>query len=130
MHIDSLGFSVCQANGESEISYLLFADVTLISCKAQSDQLLYLRCVLLCFVAILRLKVNLAKSKQVQGGELRNVEELMAFLGCKVFFFPATYLGLPLGAQFELRSIWDGVLKRLGENPQGGREYIFLRDKD
>lgn len=87
MLIDSLGFSVCQANGESEISYLLVADVTLISCKAQSDQLLYLRCVLLCFVVILRLKVNLAKSKQVLVGELRNVEELMMFLGCKVFFF-------------------------------------------
>lgn len=37
-------------------------------------------------------------------------------LGCKLSFLALKYQGLPLGAHFKLRNMWDGVLERIQEN--------------
>lgn len=58
-----------------EIFHLLFVDYTLIFYGAESDQLLDLGCVLLCFKTISGLKVNLSKSKLVPVEEVRALEE-------------------------------------------------------
>lgn len=108
------GFSVgSNANGLTTISHLLFADDTLIFCEANGEQIQTLRAVLLCFQAISGLKVNLNKSELVPVGEVHNIQQLADFLGCKVVALPIKYLGLPLGASFKAKHIWDGVVEKI-----------------
>jgi hypothetical protein len=47
------------------VSHLLFANDTLIFCDPNVEQFRDLRCLLLCFEAVLELKINLSKSKIV-----------------------------------------------------------------
>jgi hypothetical protein len=35
------------------------------------------------------------------------------YLGCGVATLPVKYLGLPLGASFKAKHIWDGVLEKM-----------------
>jgi hypothetical protein len=85
-------------------------DDTLVFCGANPDQLCFLRMLFLCFEAVLGLKINLAKSVLVPVGCVDNVDGLASIVGCGVFSLPLKYLGLPLGASFKAKSIWDGVL--------------------
>ena len=39
--------------------------------------------------------------------------ELVALLGCSMSSLPMTYLGLPLGAKFKDRAIWNSILERM-----------------
>ena len=41
------------------------------------------------------------------------MEELVALLGCRQSSLPMTYLGLPLGAKFKDRAIWNSILERM-----------------
>jgi hypothetical protein len=108
------GFSVGSRLSEVvNISHLLFADDTLVFCGANSDHLRYLRVLFLCFEAVSRLKVNLAKSVLVLVGNVDNVDGLASILGCGVSSLPMKYLGLPLGTSFKAKSIWDGVLEKI-----------------
>lgn len=68
----------------SLISHLLFADKTLIFCEANFDQIQAIRSLLLCFEAVLGLKMNLAKPEIVPVGDIINVESLASTLGCKI----------------------------------------------
>jgi hypothetical protein len=58
------------------VSHLLFAYDTLIFCDPNVEQFRDLRCLLLCFEAISRLKINLSKSEIVPVGDIGDVEEL------------------------------------------------------
>lgn len=69
-----------------------------------------LRCILLIFEADLGLKVNLKKSKLIWVGNVSNLLELAAMLGCEMEEFLITYLGLPLGARYKVKSIWDPLI--------------------
>ena len=92
------GFRVGNLEGRSlVVSYLLFADNTLIFCNADLDQLLILRIVLIWFEVGTGLKINLSKSKLVPVGVVHNIELLLSVLGCKQGSFPMKYLGLPFG---------------------------------
>ena len=51
------------------------------------------------------LHINLAKSELVLVGEVLNMGELVALLGCRQSSLPMTYLRLPLGAKFKNREI-------------------------
>ncbi|KAF5932632.1 hypothetical protein HYC85_028803 [Camellia sinensis] len=68
------------------------------------------------------LKVSLAKLELIPVGEVVQLSSLAAILGCKVFHLPVSYLGLPLGAPFKAKEVWDGVLN--GGNGFGS----FLRN--
>ena len=59
------------------------------------------------------LKVNLGKSELVAVGAVPNMDLLMAVLGCKQGFLPMKYLGLPLGAKFKDKSIWNPILEKM-----------------
>jgi hypothetical protein len=59
------------------------------------------------------LKINLSKSKLVLMGNVENVNGLAGILGCGVSSLPMKYHGLPLGAFFSTKSIWDGVIKKI-----------------
>jgi hypothetical protein len=91
------GFSV----GSSElnqvvVSHLLFADDTLVFCGANDSQIRHLGALLVCFEAVLGLKVNLAKSALILVGSVGDVDQLAGLLGCGASTFPLKYLGLPL----------------------------------
>ena len=59
------------------------------------------------------LHINLAKSELVLVGEVSNMGELVALLGCRQSSLPMTYLGLPLGAKFKDRAIWNSILEKM-----------------
>ncbi|XP_059671000.1 uncharacterized protein LOC132316541 [Cornus florida] len=102
------------------------------------SQLRCLRCVLVCFRAISGLKVNVGKSSLVLVGEVHDIANLAAVLGCRVSHFPISYLGLPLGSSLRRVRGWDLVIERIrdGKNTRlwkdlrcGERSlaYLFLR---
>ncbi|RVW97250.1 putative ribonuclease H protein [Vitis vinifera] len=92
---------------------LMIADDTLVFCGASKVQLLHLNWILMWFEAMSGLRINLDKSELIPVGCVNNVEELAAAIGCKVGSLPTSYLGLPLGAQYRSRAVWDGVEERM-----------------
>ena len=108
------GFTVgTRSNTPLMVTHLLFADDTLIFCDASASQVEYLQEILASFEAVSGLHINLAKSKLVPVGEVTNMGELVALLGCSMSSLPMTYLGLPLGAKFKDRAIWNSILERM-----------------
>jgi hypothetical protein len=45
-------------------------------------------------------------------GNVNNVDGLANMMGCMVSYLPMKYLGLPLGAPFKAKSIWDCVTEK------------------
>jgi hypothetical protein len=94
-----------RSDGAINISYLLFADGTLIFSKANPNHRRNLRSLFLCFEAVSGLRINLAKSELVSVRNEINVEGLVSIWGYRVSSFGMKYLGLPLGALFKVKSI-------------------------
>jgi len=92
---------------------VLFADDTLIMCDEDFDQILNLDHILLCFEAISGLKVNLQNYELVVVGEVPHIEELASILCCNISSLLLRYLGLPLGAPFKSKAIWDGLVEKM-----------------
>ncbi|KAF5449652.1 hypothetical protein F2P56_030075, partial [Juglans regia] len=101
------------------------SDDTLLFCEANRSQVQTLRALLLCFEAVSGLKVNLDKSELVPVGVVPNIRNLASLLGCRVSSFPMKYLGLPLGATFKSRAIWDGVVEKI-EKRLAGWKRVYL----
>ena len=59
------------------------------------------------------LHINLAKSELVLVREVTNMGELVALLGCSQSPLLMIFLGLPLGAKFKDRAIWNSILERM-----------------
>ena len=107
------GTKIVDGRGEEMvISHLLYADDTLLFCRADNDELKFISWILMWFEAVSGLKINLNKSEILPIGLVTNVEGLASELGCKVGSLPATYLGLPLGAKHKAQSVWDPVEER------------------
>ena len=106
-------------------SHLLFADATLIFCEPNLEQILILRMILIWFEAVSGLKINLGKSELVPVGEVPNMLELVEILGCRVSSLPLKYLGLPLGASFKDKSIWNPILEKM-ERRLAGWKRLYL----
>jgi hypothetical protein len=51
----------------------------------------------------------LAKLVLVLVGDV-NLDDLSGILGCGVSYLPLKYLGIPLGAPFKAKFIWDDVV--------------------
>ena len=98
--------------GDIVISHLLYADDTILFCKANSEQLMYLRWTLMWFEAFSGLKINLNKSVIIPLGRVDNMEVLASELGYGVGSLPTTYLGLPLGAPHRAMEVWDSIEER------------------
>jgi hypothetical protein len=107
------GFSVGSRLPVVNISHLLFADDTLVVYEANPSHLRYLRVLLLCFEAVFGLKVNLAESPLFPVGNVDNATELAVILGCGTSSLPLKYLGMPLGACFKAKSIWDDIVVKM-----------------
>ena len=112
MKVRLSGFRVGDLEGRSlVVSHLLFADNTLLFCDADLDQNLILRMVLIWFEATSGLKINLGKSKLVPVGAVHNIELPVNVLSCKQGTLAIKYLGLPLGAKFKDKKIWNLILE-------------------
>jgi hypothetical protein len=108
------GFSVDNSNASGlKVSHVLFADDTLVFCGATRDQLYHLKGVLLCFEVVSRLRINLGKSKIVPVGPVANVENLVQVLGGRITSLLMKYLGLPLGARYKSKEIWNTILEKM-----------------
>ena len=109
-----LGFTVDpRSHTPLMVSHLLFANDTLIFCDTLPSQIGKLRDILSSFEAVSELHINLAKSELVPVGEVLNMGELVALLGCRQSSLPMTYLGLLLGAKFKDRAIWNPILEKM-----------------
>jgi hypothetical protein len=69
--------------------------------------------VFLLFEVASGLKVNLARLLLILVGNVEQVGTLPNILGCGVASLPVNYLGLPLGASYKAKHIWDGVIEKL-----------------
>jgi hypothetical protein len=108
------GFSVAHNNGsELKVSHLLFADDTLIFCGAERDQLVHLKGVLMCFEAVSGLRINLGKSELAPIGQVSDMQGLAGVLGGRIISLPMKYLGLPLGARYKSKDIWNPILEKM-----------------
>lgn len=107
------------------ISYLLFADDTIVFCDADRDQLLHLYMVPACFEAVTGLGVNMGKSELVLVGEVRNVDQLAEILCCRIGVLPMSYLGMPLGSSFKASSVWNPILEKI-ERKLVGWKKLYL----
>jgi hypothetical protein len=92
------------------ISHLLFADDTLVFCGANPS---HLRVLLLFYEAVSGLQINLAKYVLVPVGNVDNMDELTGILGCGTSSLPLKYIGLPLGASYKAKSIWDVIVENM-----------------
>ena len=73
------------------------------------------------------LKINLSKSDLVPVGHVPNITELASILGCRVSAFPLTYLGLPLGATFKRKTIWNSVVERMEKRLVGWKKLYLSK---
>ena len=64
------------------------------------------------FEVISRLKNNLSKSVLIPAGKVAELNNLAQFFGCSVDSLPPSYLGLPLGASFKSKVVWEPVVER------------------
>ena len=113
---NSLTGSKFRVKGEEEdlvSSHLLYANDTLLFCKAGPNQLAHLGWILMWFEALSRLSINLGKREifNVRGNE--NVEALATELVCKVNFLPSTYLGLSLRTLYKSVGVWDPIEEKI-----------------
>uniref|UniRef100_A0A2N9FPT0 Reverse transcriptase domain-containing protein n=1 Tax=Fagus sylvatica TaxID=28930 RepID=A0A2N9FPT0_FAGSY len=107
------GFAIGSGVDPLVVSHLLFADDNLIFCIADQVQIAHLRAVFSWFEAVSGLKVNLAKSEMVPVGVVSNLRSLVELMGCNILSLPMTYLGLPLGANFNSKTIWNTVIEKM-----------------
>ena len=107
------------------VSHLLFVDDTLIFLDAKPDHIFNLRLLFTWFEAVSGLKINLNKSEMVSVGNVPDLEDLAGIMGCKIIQLPMTYLGLPLGANFKSKSIWDSILEKM-ERKLFGWQRVYL----
>ena len=54
-----------------------------------------------------------------------NLDLLLIVLGCKQGTLPMKYLGLPLGAKFKDKAIWNPILEKI-EQRLAGRKCLYL----
>jgi len=101
------------------ISHLLFADNTLIFCKPDESNLGYFKIILPVFEAMSGLRVNLSRSVIIPIGEVPNVNVLAHFFGCRVDYLPSSHLGLPLGASYKSKAVWESIVERFHKRLAG-----------
>ena len=80
---------------------------------------------LIWFKAGTSLKINLSKLELVPIRVVHNIELLLSVLGCKQGSLPMKYLGLPLGAKFKNKTIWNPILEKM-EKRLAGWKRLYL----
>jgi hypothetical protein len=70
-------------------------------------------------------KVNLQKPELIVVGEVPHIEKLGSILCLNIAYLLLHYLGLPLGAPFKSKTVWDGVVEKI-ENRLMSWKKIYL----
>ena len=86
-----------------------------------------MRGILIWFEAVSGLRVNLSKSSISSVGQVDNIRLLAGILSCSIDSFPSSYLGLPLGAKFKDRSIWEPVVERFERRLSGWKSKYLSK---
>ena len=90
------GFKVRNLSGvDMQICHLLYADDTVIFCKAKEEEIRIVRMILVVFEA--GLTVNWRKSSIYPIKEVTQIQALANILGCRIEKLPTVYLDMPLG---------------------------------
>ena len=108
-----------------QVTHLLFVDDTLVMCDANIEQMLFLHLILSWFEIVSGLKINLDKFELVPVGVVPIFEMLVNALGCKRGSLPMKYLGLPLGAKWKDRAIWNPIVEKV-EKRLAGWKRLYL----
>ena len=69
----------------------------------------------------------LSKSALIPIGEAPNLHQLAQFFGCGVDFLPSTYLGLPLGASYKCKSVWEPVVEKFQRRLAGWKSKLLSK---
>ncbi|XP_011627190.1 uncharacterized protein LOC105421450 [Amborella trichopoda] len=96
------------------VSYLQYADETMLFCGAQRPQVSNIAIFLKCCEVAFGLKVNFEKTNMVG---LNCLDEEVSFLaqvfGCKVDNFPIIYLGMSLSDGRLSIAVWDKIIQHI-----------------
>uniref|UniRef100_A0A2N9I574 Reverse transcriptase domain-containing protein n=1 Tax=Fagus sylvatica TaxID=28930 RepID=A0A2N9I574_FAGSY len=87
--------------------------------------LLHLKGVLTCFEAVSSLHINLGKSEIVPVGMVHGIHDLAQVIGGQITTLPMKYLGLPLGARYKSKEIWNPILEKM-ERHLAGWKRLYL----
>ena len=71
------------------------------------------------------LRVNLSKSEMVPVGDVPNLRVLANIMGCRIGSLSMSYLGMPLGANFKLKTVWNSILEKM-EGKLAGWKIFYL----
>lgn len=91
------------------VSHLLFADDTLLFSADKAQSIYTIRAILTCFELVSVLSINLTKSTTISIGDTTQDEAVQDSLGCTLEDLPFRYLGMPAGAPYICKKIWDPV---------------------
>ncbi|CAN0871761.1 LINE-1 retrotransposable element ORF2 protein [Linum grandiflorum] len=107
------GFHMQESADLGEVTHIFYADDAMLFCDAEESQVRILLATLVCFENITGLRVNVHKSLMFVVGEVDDAEFFAEIFGCEVGHFPASYLGLPLGAKAKVEVLWDPVISSI-----------------
>ncbi|KAL5702584.1 hypothetical protein ACHQM5_027786 [Ranunculus cassubicifolius] len=107
------GFQV--ENGRDKIPVLQYADDTLVFLDAKTDEVGYLKSLLLWFELASGLQINVQKTTVFNVNESPTWEDIREVWNCKAGTFPDIYLGAPLAASFKSKTVWQPLLEALRE---------------
>nr|KAJ0184488.1 hypothetical protein LSAT_V11C900478770 [Lactuca sativa] len=125
-------FTGIKVPGEGPIiSHLFYADDALFVGEWSRSNLKNLSSILKCFHVSSGLKVNFHKSK-VFGVGASNIEtsQWAHILGCESGSLPFTYLGVPVGANLNLKNTGDLLLRNLDPSYLDGNPKLFHSEED
>ena len=83
--------------------------------------------ILIWFEVVSGLKINLGKSELVPVGVVHNFDLLLNVLGYKQGSLPMKYLGLPFGANFKDKTIWNPILEKMERNLAGWKRLYLSK---
>jgi len=69
----------------------------------------------------------MSKSVLIPIGEVPELDNLAQFFGCGVDSLPSSYLGLPLGASFKSKVVWEPVVERFRKKLAGWKSVLLRR---
>jgi len=97
-----------------ELTHLQFTDDTLIFCEVELQHLSVIKGILLSFQGLSGLSVNYSKSALIvlEKDEVW-AQSAASLIGCSRVQRPINYLGIPLGANMNKASSWQGIIEKI-----------------
>lgn len=108
------------------VTYLQFADDTVVFCEAEEHEILNIKRILRCFEVLSGLQINFHKRKVCGVGvQLEVLADFADKLNCLGQNLPFTYLGLPLGASPKKKHTWLPVINNFKSKLASWRRKVL-----